>query len=241
MSVRWMSRVWSSPVPTQPTERLMLLALADNANDEGVCWPAVATLQRKCGLKTERGARKVLERLLGRDAGALPAGVVVVTVEHRDGRTSYYHLSTTPEPADRGERADRGEPGDRGTPERADRGGLSPRTGEPSSNRQKNHQQTRARARASAAVDKEGSVGEADPRVEALVGFGVERAVAAQLVREYPDRVGPALVRYQSENAEGRQHRPGWLVKCIRSGWTATAPAAQPGKSGARKGTGVPK
>ena len=48
MSIQWMTRVWAAPEPVHPTDRLMLLALADNANDEGYCWPCVATLQRRC-------------------------------------------------------------------------------------------------------------------------------------------------------------------------------------------------
>ncbi len=32
-------------------EKLVLLKLADNANDDGVCWPAQATIGRHCGMK----------------------------------------------------------------------------------------------------------------------------------------------------------------------------------------------
>ncbi len=155
MSLLWMSRVFAAPAPVG-TDRVMLLALADNANDEGFCWPGVETLRRKCGLATERGTRKVLDRLVEWSASAT-AGCVVLSLRHRDGRSNVYTLalcSSTPEPEDRGvlpdrgERTDQGEavlqdrggavPRDRAGAVRADRGGLSSGTAEPSENPNQN-------------------------------------------------------------------------------------------------------
>ena len=56
-----MSAVWDCAL-VGPTKRLVLLALADNANDEGECWPSVATLSRKTGL-CERAVRTSLRQL----------------------------------------------------------------------------------------------------------------------------------------------------------------------------------
>lgn len=56
-----MAAVWETDIPAG--EKLVLLALADCANDEGRCWPGVASLCRKTG-KAERslqGALKALE------------------------------------------------------------------------------------------------------------------------------------------------------------------------------------
>ena len=152
-----MSRVFAAPAPVG-TDRVMLLALADNANDEGFCWPGVETLRRKCGLATERGTRKVLDRLVEWSASA-PAESVVLTVRHRDGRSNIYTLALSSEtaiaePADRGVLPDRGEwtdrvrtvpqdrggavPQDRAGAVRADRGGLSSGTAEPSENPNQN-------------------------------------------------------------------------------------------------------
>lgn len=57
-----MTAVWESDV--QPAgKRLVLLALADSANDEGVCWPSMATIARKAGigLSSARKACAALE------------------------------------------------------------------------------------------------------------------------------------------------------------------------------------
>lgn len=57
-----MTAVWETDIGPATT-RLVLLALADSANDEGVCWPKMATLARKalCGLSTAREACASLE------------------------------------------------------------------------------------------------------------------------------------------------------------------------------------
>lgn len=43
-----MSAVWPLPIPL--AEKMVLLAIADNANDEGYCWPSVKTLQKKSSM-----------------------------------------------------------------------------------------------------------------------------------------------------------------------------------------------
>ncbi len=45
------------------SERLVLLALADNANDQGVCWPSIATIARKAGIE-ERWTQRVIKKLV---------------------------------------------------------------------------------------------------------------------------------------------------------------------------------
>lgn len=57
-----MTAVWESDV--QPVaKRMVLLAIADSANDEGACWPHMATIARKSGvsLSTARNACALLE------------------------------------------------------------------------------------------------------------------------------------------------------------------------------------
>lgn len=55
-----MTRVWEAALPGG--DKFILLAIADSANDEGYCWPSVATLARKCSM-TERGVQKALQRV----------------------------------------------------------------------------------------------------------------------------------------------------------------------------------
>jgi hypothetical protein len=61
-----MSAVWDLDLPD--SDKIVLLALADCANDEGHCWPSVASLVRKCS-KSERTIQGCIKRLV--DEGLL--------------------------------------------------------------------------------------------------------------------------------------------------------------------------
>lgn len=61
MSIKIMSAIWDGG-PKGSTMRFVLIALADNANDDGECWPSVATVARKTGL-CERAVRQALRQL----------------------------------------------------------------------------------------------------------------------------------------------------------------------------------
>lgn len=66
MSIRVMSLVWETQLSM--VEKMVLLAIADAANDEGLAWPSHSTLAKKCG--AVRGTIKnALDRL--RDHGVL--------------------------------------------------------------------------------------------------------------------------------------------------------------------------
>lgn len=91
MSIELMNAVWRS-AKYDKTALLVLLALADQANDHGSCWPSVTTIAARARC-TERHVRTIL-RDLEKD-GAL-------SVEHRPGTSSVYRinvpsLTTTPE------------------------------------------------------------------------------------------------------------------------------------------------
>ena len=60
MSIKVMTLVWDLQLP-QP-EKILLLALADNAYDEGFCWPSVATHARKASM-ADRRVRRDMKRL----------------------------------------------------------------------------------------------------------------------------------------------------------------------------------
>lgn len=80
MSIQIMTLVWKLNLPD--SEKLALLALADNANDEGVCWPSMATLARKCS-KSDRTVQRSIQSL--EEKGHL-------TREERPGKGVLYHI-----------------------------------------------------------------------------------------------------------------------------------------------------
>lgn len=61
MSIRIMTQVWESG-PEDRGELLVLLALADFANERGDCWPSVPTIAAKARMD-ERSARRILRKL----------------------------------------------------------------------------------------------------------------------------------------------------------------------------------
>lgn len=61
MSIKVMTEVWDSS-SAKGSARLVLLSLADHANDEGYCYPSVARLARKSVL-SERNVQLVLSEL----------------------------------------------------------------------------------------------------------------------------------------------------------------------------------
>lgn len=72
MSIRVMTAVWSIDLPD--SQKIVLLALADCANDEGLCWPSMASLAKKCS-KGERTVQGVIRELVA--AGHLTRTEVV--------------------------------------------------------------------------------------------------------------------------------------------------------------------
>jgi predicted transcriptional regulator len=62
MSVRVMNLVWTSARYKDASTMLLLLALADWANDEGVCFPSIPKLAEKARM-SDRNARYILRKL----------------------------------------------------------------------------------------------------------------------------------------------------------------------------------
>src|ERR1039458_2775999 len=58
MSIRVMTRVWDN-APCAGPELLCFLAIADNANDQGLAWPSIPYLSRK----TRRSDRQTLRTI----------------------------------------------------------------------------------------------------------------------------------------------------------------------------------
>lgn len=80
MSIAIMSAAWALEVSA--TDKIVLLALADHANDQGYCWPGNASLCKKCGL-SERAVRNAIRTLEA--AGHL-------TCHFKTGKTTSYHI-----------------------------------------------------------------------------------------------------------------------------------------------------
>lgn len=79
-----MSAVWA--LDLGPSEKFVLLALADNANDDGTCWPSVATICSKTSL-AERTVRKLIHKLQG-------LGQVIIS--ERYGRSNVFTVTPAP-------------------------------------------------------------------------------------------------------------------------------------------------
>lgn len=81
MSVHISSQVWT--LDMQSGKKLVLLALADMANDEGICWPSIQSLCKRTGL-SERAIQLHLRELQA--AGLLGR-------EERYKQSTIYHLT----------------------------------------------------------------------------------------------------------------------------------------------------
>ena len=57
MSVKIMSWAWSQKI--EPTRKLILMALADHADDDGVCWPSMKKLADKCSVSRRTVLRNI--------------------------------------------------------------------------------------------------------------------------------------------------------------------------------------
>jgi len=56
VSLRALAWAWEQEL-TNPTEKLVLLAIADHANDDGLCWPSMSHVANRCLLSTRQVQR----------------------------------------------------------------------------------------------------------------------------------------------------------------------------------------
>ena len=75
-----MTLAWKSDLPSG--EKMVLLALCDNANDQGECYPSVSMLSEKCSL-SERSVFNHIAKL---------EKIGAIVRENRTGRSTIYHL-----------------------------------------------------------------------------------------------------------------------------------------------------
>lgn len=72
MSIKLMTAVWERQ-DLSPTQKLVLLALADWANDEGLCWPSIDRLAVKTGM-AGRSVQRIIRQI--EDIGLLKCDYV---------------------------------------------------------------------------------------------------------------------------------------------------------------------
>jgi hypothetical protein len=63
MSIRLMSQVWEDTRVESQSELLVLLALADHARDDGLCWTSMRSIAVKARIE-ERSAQRIVRRLI---------------------------------------------------------------------------------------------------------------------------------------------------------------------------------
>jgi helix-turn-helix protein len=63
MSIPLMSQVWEDTRIESQAELLVLLALADHARDDGLCWPSMRSIAGKARIE-ERSAQRIIRRLI---------------------------------------------------------------------------------------------------------------------------------------------------------------------------------
>lgn len=62
MSIKLMAQVWDEATRLDGSELIVMLCLADHANDDGVCWPSTQRIADRCRV-TKRHAIRLLARL----------------------------------------------------------------------------------------------------------------------------------------------------------------------------------
>jgi hypothetical protein len=81
MSIALMTLAWKSSLPAG--QKMVLLALCDNANDQGECYPSITMLAEKCSMTTRSVQRHITDMEV--------AGIVARDM--RNGRSTVYHIN----------------------------------------------------------------------------------------------------------------------------------------------------
>lgn len=117
MSIEHMSTVWKH-FTGNPTAKLVLLSLADQANSDGYCWPSQRYTAGRCMI-SDRQLRTWLQRLVAEGW---------LEVVKRDGKSDVYRVLTP-------------EAHFQGTPEADFQGGRKPTSAHPGSPLPTNHKE----------------------------------------------------------------------------------------------------
>ena len=88
MSIKWSGMVWHNSQQTG-SGLLVLLAIADHANDDGICWPSVARLARMARV-SERQCQRLISQLVNAGELAVERG------GHGPKSTTVYRIRILP-------------------------------------------------------------------------------------------------------------------------------------------------
>jgi hypothetical protein len=99
MSIKVMERVWEHS-KASGTPLLVLLCLADWANDAAECWPSISTIARKCRLKDDRHVQRVIHNHLEKRLGEVVVIVGGGMASRKGGVRSNRYRITVHMPAD---------------------------------------------------------------------------------------------------------------------------------------------
>ena len=80
MSIRLMTDAWKASIPAG--RKMVLLALCDNANDQGECYPSISMLAEKCSMSE----RSVFNHIADLESGGL------IVRKNRAGRSTIYTI-----------------------------------------------------------------------------------------------------------------------------------------------------
>lgn len=81
MSIRYTNAVWKTNL--NQTEKIIMLALADYANESGECFPSIQALERKCSV-SDRTIQRTIVKLIEKN---------LLKIIKRNARSSIYFLS----------------------------------------------------------------------------------------------------------------------------------------------------
>lgn len=211
MSIAVMNLVWNIR-ELSAGQKLVALALADSANEQGVCWPSITTIARKSSMST-RTARRHIGWLEGRS---------LLRREGRCGRSNIYTVTpaqfVTPDKSDKGDNTGSTTPDKNDTPPLSK---LSPRIiMEPP---------TESSVPSGFARKENGRVRKA-PATPLPDGFGISDSVRAWAISQGFDR---EYVEKQYEYFIGQARAKGYtyvdwdqaLINCIRGNWAKAVAA----------------
>jgi hypothetical protein len=251
VSIRLMSQVWEDTRIESQAELLVLLALADHARDDGLCWPSMRSIAGKARIE-ERSAQRIIRRLI--DKGLIELVSKGGCIEGQNTPNRYRviasesggsHAPTHSHPvatASRGIRGDRESP--RGDSECTDgvthghpNHHIEPSmerittTTYPESYKESSQPNKPAEAssmrRDSLAVCGANETGLLAPRIAGLVNrLTAEFALSnrqRQIVREYCDSRGLEYVSAKAEivRSQPRRNAAGALLAALQDDWQA--------------------